>query len=274
MSLHKKFSCSLCISTYNWPSALRLCLQSVMTQSVWPDEIIIADDGSGSETKALIEEFIAKLPVSVIHVWQPDEGFQLAKIRNKAFAKAKRDYIIQIDGDIVLHPKFIEDHKRIARANTFICGAKSLMTNGYSKKMIEQQQFQKPSFFSHQLSRKYNALRCWPLTLLNYFLQRGKKEYRYVIGANMAFWKKNVLTVNGYNETFKGWGKEDCELAVRLDKANVKIRFIKFAAIAYHLHHKVASLHNVPLNEVLLQEAVNNNIIFTPKGIKDYLLND
>lgn len=262
-----KLFCSLCISTYNWHSALRLCLQSILTQSVLPNEIIIGDDGSGTETKAMIEEFANISPIPVIHVWQPDEGFQLAKIRNKSFVKAAGDYIIQIDGDLILHPRFIEDHICIARKGTFLCGTKALMDKKITDTLINYKQHMIPSFFSHHISLRYNAIRCWPLVKANYVLQRGKDKYLYVQGANMAFWKNDLLKVNGYNEIFHGWGKEDNELAARLCNADIKLRFIRFAAIAYHLYHQVASLVKMKQNEIILQQTVENNVTFTPTGI-------
>src|SRR5687768_1923232 len=91
-SLNSKPKTSLIISTYNWPEALNLCLQSVCSQSVLPDEVIIADDGSTIETFDMIEEMKRRFPVPLVHVWQEDDGFQLAKIRNKAIARASHEY--------------------------------------------------------------------------------------------------------------------------------------------------------------------------------------
>src|SRR5438309_2028957 len=121
-------SCSLIISTYNWPSALQLCLQSVLQQSVLPAEIIIADDGSTEETKTLIDHMATQCPVPLLHVWQPDEGFQLSKIRNRAIAKAAMPYIIQIDGDLLLHQHFIKDHFHIQEPGYFVSGSRVLLS--------------------------------------------------------------------------------------------------------------------------------------------------
>ena len=46
---------SIVVSTYNWPEALELTVRSILKQTVLPDEIVIADDGSGEETKKAIE---------------------------------------------------------------------------------------------------------------------------------------------------------------------------------------------------------------------------
>jgi glycosyltransferase involved in cell wall biosynthesis len=90
-----------------------------------PSEIVIADDGSHSETKQVISDIAAMAPIPIIHVWQPDEGFRLARIRNKAISKARGEYIICIDGDILLDKNFVHDHLRFARRGRFIAGTRT-----------------------------------------------------------------------------------------------------------------------------------------------------
>jgi glycosyltransferase involved in cell wall biosynthesis len=103
-------SCSLIIATYNRPDALCLCLKSVCEQSVVPAQVIIADDGSTEETAEVVNEFKRIAAIEVKHIWHPDEGFRLAAIRNKAIAEVSSAYVIQIDGDLILHPQFVADH--------------------------------------------------------------------------------------------------------------------------------------------------------------------
>ena len=45
---------SILLATYNWPQALKLCLESLATQTDRNFEIIIADDGSTDSTKQVI----------------------------------------------------------------------------------------------------------------------------------------------------------------------------------------------------------------------------
>lgn len=111
---------SLVISTYNWKEALGLCLLSVTRQTVIPTEVIIADDGSRSDTKLLIEEFKNHFPCPIKHVWHEDNGWRKCIIMNKAFAVCEGDYIIEIDGDIIMHSHFIEDHVTEATPGCFL----------------------------------------------------------------------------------------------------------------------------------------------------------
>ncbi len=128
---------SLLIATYNWPEALRQTLASVVHQTILPNEILIADDGSNSSTTQLIESFKANHPtLNVIHVWHEDKGFRLAAIRNKAIGVAVSDYIIQIDGDIILDPHFIADHLSIAARGYFVTGSRLLLGQKITEQLL------------------------------------------------------------------------------------------------------------------------------------------
>ena len=89
---------SLIVTTYKRKDALEVVLLSILKQSLLPKEVIIADDGSGEDTKRLIDRYKAEFPVPLLHCWQADEGFRAAKIRNKAMALATQEYIVMIDG--------------------------------------------------------------------------------------------------------------------------------------------------------------------------------
>ena len=100
---------SLIVTTYNWPAALDVTLASVALQTRMPSEVIVADDGSGPETENVVRGWTVRMPCPVHHVWQEDTGFRLARSRNRAIAHATGEYIVLIDGDMVLHPKFVTD---------------------------------------------------------------------------------------------------------------------------------------------------------------------
>jgi len=101
---------SLVITTYNNFAALLLVLKSIEGQSLLPFSVVIADDGSDNNTKKLIKNFQLTTCLKIIHSWQKDKGFRAAKSRNKAIAESKADYIILVDGDVILHPEFVQDH--------------------------------------------------------------------------------------------------------------------------------------------------------------------
>ncbi|HMU45150.1 MAG TPA: glycosyltransferase family 2 protein [Chitinophagaceae bacterium] len=259
--------CSLHISTYNWPDALRLCLQTVLWQKIMPDELVITDDGSGPETKKIIDEFTSRAPFLVKHAWHEDNGFRLYEIQNKAILKSDGDYIIQIDGDCLLHPLFIADHMRLSKPGTFVCGTRSMIDEEYTNKLLSSGNLPFPFKARKHLSKKYNAVYSQLLAVLHYWFQRSGRNYRYVLGCNIAFWKSDILKINGHNEDFFGWGKEDNEMALRLLNAKVGIRFAKFNAIQYHLYHKERDRSGLSIREEMLQKTKLNGVTYVCNGI-------
>ncbi len=125
---------TLIITTYNNPVFLEMVFKSVLSQQTMPGEVIVADDGSTAETRELIERYQKLFPVPLIHSWIPDEGFRLSMSRNVAIAKAKGDYIIFIDGDIVLVPSFVRDHVLARERDFFINGSRARLSEGATRK--------------------------------------------------------------------------------------------------------------------------------------------
>src|SRR6185437_1204228 len=113
------FKIGLLISTYNWPEALELVFLSILGQARMPDEILIADDGSGDDTRKLIDSYREKFNIPIRHAWHEDNGFRKSIVLNKAVKLAESDYIIEIDGDIILDHRFIADHIKQAAKGFF-----------------------------------------------------------------------------------------------------------------------------------------------------------
>lgn len=260
---------SLVVTTYNWPAALELVLLSIERLAEFPAEVIIADDGSKKETAELIKRYQTNFPVPLSHCWQEDNGFQLAKIRNKAMAMAKEDYIVMIDGDMVLHPKFIHDHRQIAATDYFIQGRRVILSPEISQKVLNEKLTQFNPL-SKGIGNKVNAIHC-PLLSPMVSSLFSKHDYRSVRGCNMAFWRSDVIKVNGFNEAFVGWGREDSEFVARLLNNNIQRRDLRLAGIAYHLYHAENSKQNLAQNDEILNEAVKNKVKVCELGINQYL---
>jgi len=181
-------------------------------QNRLPDEILIADDGSGESTKEVVESFSRVSPVPVKHIWQPDNGFRLSAIRNKAIIAASGDYIIQIDGDIIMHPYFIADHIKHAKKGYFAGGVRSFVKTEHSVAILLDNEFNY-SDLKRNIRKWRRSIR---IPFLTYLLKRIMQRNSYrIIGCNMAFWRENALNINGYNENIHGWGCEDLEFIIR-----------------------------------------------------------
>lgn len=263
----KRPTVSLIVTTYNWEKALNLYLNSVLRQSVLPDEILVADDGSKEPTRLTVEAFARISPVPVRHIWHEDDGFRLTVIRNKAMAAAQSEYLIQTDGDLLLHPDFIKDHLSIAEAGYFISGSRVLLDESLSASLLaDPNHIPHLSFWTRGMKNRANSLHI-PL------LGRLMNQYRNtrVRGCNMAFWRKDLLAVNGYNEEMTGWGSEDQELSIRLHNSGRRQHTLKFRGIVYHLHHKEASHSRHSINLEIQHTAEREHTVRCNKGIGQYL---
>lgn len=254
--------CSLIISTYNWPQALELCLNSVAVQKHLPNEVIIADDGSDDKTKSLIDQLKKDFPVPLIHVWHEDKGFRKTIILNKAVHQSTCEYIIQVDGDVVLDKHFIGDHLSSTEPATFIRGTRAMLTKEKTEELIRSK-YIRLSPFSNGVKHRNNALRFFMLRALG---TRKKWSSNSVRGSNLSFWKADFIKINGYNNDMAGWGHEDEELAARFINAGVIKKIVKLCAVQYHLYHPVTSKKDEPWQRELVEQTKKEKMQFCING--------
>ena len=97
---------SVCIPTYNQAQYLKKCIESVVNQTIKPSEIIVSNDFSDDNTKEVLDELEAIIPIlKIIH--QP---INLGMCANMDFCmrEAKGDYIVKLDSDDLLAPQYCE----------------------------------------------------------------------------------------------------------------------------------------------------------------------
>jgi glycosyltransferase involved in cell wall biosynthesis len=259
---------SLIISTYNRPEALALCLQSVVRQTVLPNEVIVGDDGSAEETARLIRKIQSAFPVEIIHVWQEDKGFRLAMCRNKSVARCRYEYVIEIDGDVILHPRFVEDHLRFAQKGCFLKGGRVNLTEKRTQSLCASNRLTNIHFFSKGLRRRINAFHS--STISQYLLTRYRRNKNTGLGCNMSFWREDFIRINGYDEYFEGWGGEDWDFASRLLNSGVKRLSLKFAGIVFHLWHNDLYMYNKDKNFEYYHAKVAVKAVRCQHGVDQY----
>ncbi len=257
---------SLVITTFNRPDALGLVLASGFDQSLPPLEIIVADDGSGPETGNLVRSFAETSSVPVLHSWQQDRGFRAARSRNRAMAMARGDYLVYIDGDMLLERHFIEDHAHWAQPGYFVQGSRTLLDERITRQMISSQK-RDFSFLAAGVGNRKNCIRS---TFLARLFSRTREDLPGVRTCNFAFWKKDGIAVNGFNEDFVGWGREDSEFAARLLHHGVARRNLRFNAIAYHLYHSEHSRESLPENDRILAATVIQKKTWCENGVNQH----
>ena len=239
-------SVSLIITTYNRPDALDWVLGTVSLQSHIPDEVIVADDGSGISTQKIVNKWKNFLPLAVS--WIPDSGFRAARSRNIALLKASGDYIIMVDGDCLMPRHFVRNHKRLSKPNTVVSGGRYLFGEN------ETQQLLSGPFDSRQISYRSLKFSSLPLGPIRDLCSKNWKQART---CNLGLWRSDALSVNGFDEAYVGWGKEDSDFVFRLTGKNgLNIRNGRLAACVGHLYHTEVSRLHLRENQVRLSELV------------------
>ena len=235
--MSNELTASLIITTYNWPEALRVTLHSVLRQSRHPEEVIVADDGSGPETAHVVREILGPSDLRWRHVWHRDEGIRQARIKNLGVRYSSGLYLIFIDHDVVLHPDFVSDHLFMAEKDVFLQGKRVFLPEDYTKKSLMNGFFPPPSLCLRGLENRKNAFR---LPRIGKLLSRLKKFQTSLRGCNLSMYKDDFLEVDGYDETFDQlWGREDSDICYRLFHNGLRIKNLWFLALQYHLYHRV-----------------------------------
>jgi len=227
------------VTTYNRPDALRLVLNALANQSVLADQVVVADDGSTQSTADCIASFQDKLPL--VHAWQADQGFRAAAARNLAVSRSVCDYLIFLDGDCVVPHDFIEKHQRLAEQGWFVAGNRILLTPGLTQHVIEEQT-ELSAWSTYQWfwqSYRGGCNRWTPRVYVpgQFWRKQRPTRWQQARTCNLALWRQDFHAVNGFDETYNGWGHEDADLAVRLIRQGVFHKEGRYATAVFHLWH-------------------------------------
>jgi len=265
----------LVIATYNSPHALSLCLASVARQDRRPDSITIADDGSGPETRALVEAFAAACPAPVRHVWHEDDGFRKAAILNRAIATSEAEVLVFIDGDVMIHPGFVARHLELARPDAWASGSLIRLDAPATAAVTEADVTSGRVFDRRWLGemRAFDRVGAWLKAMpfprpIMAALDVLSPVQRAWCGANASAARTAILKVNGFDETMR-WGGGDKDLGVRLTNAGIRGRHLRFTAPLVHLDHPrgYADPAHKAENKARIRATRRSGRFWTPDGI-------
>lgn len=266
---------SVIVTTYNRPDALAAVLDGYAAQSEQAFELLIADDGSTEETGRLVREFAARAPMPVRHVWQEDQGFRAAAIRNKAVAGCSADYLIFSDGDCIPSRTFVAQHRRLAEPGWFLSGNRVLLSEAFTRHALEQR-LRLHSFTWGDWMRAWSrgeVNRIMPLVRIGdgAWRKRHAREWAGVKTCNLSLWRADLLAVNGLDERYSGWGLEDSDLAIRLLHAGIRHKNARFAAPVFHLWHRENDRSRLAENQRQLDALLRSNAVRAQHGLDRYL---
>ncbi|PID39114.1 MAG: glycosyl transferase family 2 [Proteobacteria bacterium] len=256
---------SVIVTTYNRPHALEQVLKGLAWQTRMADEVIAADDGSGEATTRLITDLVDRLPYPLLHVRHADRGFRAARIRNAAIRRATGAYVIFLDGDCVPGRHFVADHLRLAKSGCLFQGKRILVTEALADVFGWEQANDSWRLLKYLMTgRLGNAHHLMRLPWLPAHVSPGLSGTR---SCNLGVFREDLVAVNGFNEAFEGWGREDSELVVRLYKLGLKRRTHSFMGVCFHLWHADNSRKRLAENDNRLNKAIHSDDYFTPQGL-------
>lgn len=263
------------VATYNWPGALDRVLASLATQTYRTFEVIVADDGSSPETADLVGRWTERALFPIRHVWQEDEGFRAAAIRNRAVAASEAEYILFLDGDCVVRPDFLARHAELADPGRFVAGNRVLLSREFSERIISQRldvsAWTNRRWISERLS---GGLTRWlPLLRLppGAWRDRARRAWKGAKTCNLGIWRSDFLAVNGLDERYTGWGYEDSDLVIRLIRHGASRRDGRFGTTVLHLWHQEHERAGTEQNLARLAAIQENPAVRAELGVDRYL---
>jgi len=262
------------VTTYNRPDALALVLDGYLAQSTHDFELIVADDGSTDDTRRLIADYATASPFRISHIWHEDRGFRAAAIRNRAVATTDADYIIFTDGDCVPGRDFVARHRALAERGWFVAGNRVLLSRAFTQRALAARlplhAWTPWQWLAAWLRRDANRL--LPLLALpdGNFRKRRPLRWEGVKTCNLALWRKDFERVNGFDESYSGWGLEDSDLVVRLLHAGVRHKSARCAAPLFHLWHPENDRGKLAENQRRLERVLASDHVTAQLGLNQY----
>ncbi len=230
------------VLTYNRSDALLAVLRSLARQCRPGDVVVVADDGSRPEHVTALRAGLPRFDCRVVHAWHPDVGFTISRARNLAVAQMDVDYLLFLDGDCVPTPHFLQQHLALARPGHFVTGSRVLLSERLTRQALRSgddlSQLSAGQWLRLRLQGDINKLThlCrWPGAP-----GRERREFRWkgIRGCNMAMWREDFVAVNGFDESFHGWGHEDADIVLRLHQSGLARLSGYLGTEVLHLWHR------------------------------------
>lgn len=244
---------SFIVSTYESPDALDCVLRALSEQSDQTFEVVIADDGSGAATAATVEEHQTRFGGRLVHVHQADMGFRKARVLNLAGRTARGDYLVFIDGDCMPRIGCLEAIHRAALPQWFLASKRVHMSERLSRRVVEERvpvwrwsAFRWLAVHPHEVfaggvrhTNRPGVLvsirdrrRPWRPHQPDFAAPYG--GYGFFLGVS----REDFERVNGFDMRYEGWGGEDRDMAVRLQRSGLRCGWPGPGATMLHLWHE------------------------------------
>jgi len=265
---------SLFITTYEMPRHLQLVLEGVARQTTKDFELWICDDGSAPLSREIVESFQKRVSFPVRYIWQEHQGFRKCRILNQALRQAQGDTCIFLDGDCIPHPRYVEDHLREQEPGRFLAGRRVELGPRFSAYLTSERVARgcldrvSLRFLWSVLTRDSDYLN----RMVRIPWQRVRHRFKLdqvvdLKGCNYSVSRKDLEAINGFDEEYEGYGREDTDVELRLQNLGLRIKSLKGLALQYHLWHPRRDF--TPTNDGRLEELKRSGRTVCRQGLKE-----
>lgn len=263
---------SLFVSTYELPRHLELVLAGIERQSFQEIEVFICDDGSSDETRRLTESFCARAPFQVHSIWQEHQGFRKCRILNEALRRARGEICVFLDGDCIPHRDYVLDHLENQESGFYLAGRRVELGKKFSEKLTAET-IRRGYFDRPQLSLLLSVLQKdseyfqRSVRIASSPLRRalGMQKIVDLKGCNYSVPRSALLELNGFDEFYEGYGREDTDVEIRLQNLGLKIKSLKGVALQFHVWHPRRDF--TPANDQRLEELKKSGRVRCKAGL-------
>jgi len=276
--MHFNLPLSLVITTYNRSDALLAVLAGLVCQTDRNFEVVVADDGSQPKHRQRVLESPLAKALKLVHVWHPDVGFTASKVRNRGVAAARGGYIVLLDGDCVPEVDFVAQHKRLAQPGCFVNGSRVLLSPALTQRVLDgQTQIWGRSAGYWLVQRLWGqASKLSHLLRLPEQLGRVRRDFNWkgIRSCNLGVWRSDYERVDGFDESFVGWGHEDADFVLRLHHAGVARKNGFCSTEVYHLWHHEAARVKESQNASTVRQRQASDIVRATSGYAQVRIDD
>ncbi len=261
---------SVIIAVYKDIEALNLMINALKKQTYKNFEVIVAEDNNSDEMKQYIKSING---IDVKHTFQEDLGVRKSRSQNNAILKSSGEYLVFLDGDMIPYTTFLEGHVSLAKDGYVLSGRRVNLDETFTKKFrsgeLDPEQLEKhyfsmglPLMFNKE-SRYEQGIYINPNSFIYKTFIANRKRNVKLLGCNFSCFKKDMVAINGFDESYgESSLSDDMDLDWRFKAYGLKFLSCKNVANAFHLYHKK---QNNPTSkekrEMFLNNQKNNKYI-------------
>jgi glycosyltransferase involved in cell wall biosynthesis len=262
---------SIIVTTYDRPDALDAVLRSLAHQTDPDFEVIVADDGSTSDTKALIDNWDGRIGRRLVHVWHPHQDFRGGEIRNRGIRASAGAYYIFLDGDCLARADFVATHRRLAEPGWFVSGNRILLSRQLTEAVLAEglaaETWNFAALARERLRGGVNRLLPACRLPLGPLRKRRRNDWDGDKTCNLGIARHDLDRVDGFDASYVGWGFEDSDLAVRLFHVGVQRKDGRFATGVLHLWHAQNDRSQLAANRARLDAVIGGDRVRALRGL-------